>query len=135
MQRADGAAGLRWSPSRPRLALGVVGGGVLAGLAFWAIAGVLNGDGRGGKRRNSAISRPFALVKFFTRHAILASSAYGMMIRLHLDPVGMLMGVTPVDGRGGDRSGRRGAANSYKFKFRSSRARTRVAELLIIRIG
>jgi hypothetical protein len=35
-------------------------------------------------------------VKFFTRHAILAVAAYVMMVRLHLDPVGMFIGVTSV---------------------------------------
>jgi hypothetical protein len=35
-------------------------------------------------------------VKFFTRHVILGLVAYGMMVRLHLDPIGMLVGVTSV---------------------------------------
>ena len=42
------------------------------------------------------VSRGFPLVKFFTRHAILAFVAYVMMVRLHLDPVGMLVGVSSV---------------------------------------
>jgi hypothetical protein len=36
------------------------------------------------------------LVKFFTRHAILALAAYVMMVRLHLDPVGLLAGVSSL---------------------------------------
>ncbi|MGE0041787.1 MAG: hypothetical protein AB7H88_18765 [Vicinamibacterales bacterium] len=88
-------------PGRPRVALGVVGGGLLVGLSFWAIRGGVDGilaraaaggpDGaepRGG--------RGWALVKVFTRHAILAAAAYGMMVRLHLDPVGMLVGVSAI---------------------------------------
>jgi len=35
-------------------------------------------------------------VKSFTRHGILALAAYGMMARLHLDPVAMLVGVSSL---------------------------------------
>ncbi|MFP5378383.1 MAG: hypothetical protein ACLGHP_01220 [Vicinamibacteria bacterium] len=78
-------------PERPSVAAGVVGGGALAWLSYHAIrsavdAGLGGGAGAPGRRR--------ALVKFFTRHAILALAAYGMMVRLHLDPVGMLVGVS-----------------------------------------
>ena len=86
---------LLWQPGRPQLALGVLGGGVLTGLSFWAIAGLVNqatGTGETGEIRR--VSRSLALVKFFTRHVILALTAYGMMVRLHLDPVGMIVGVT-----------------------------------------
>ena len=38
----------------------------------------------------------FPLVKFFTRHAILALAAYGMMVRLHFDPLGLLVGVSSL---------------------------------------
>ena len=84
-------------PDLPRLALGVIGGGVLIGLAFWAIRGAVvqltAGPESGEKPRNS---RVFALVKFFTRHAILAFVAYGMMARLQLHPVGLLIGVSSM---------------------------------------
>lgn len=82
-------------PGGPRLAFGVLGGGALIGLSFWAIKGGVDGllrgtqggpGGRGG--------RVWLLVKIFTRHAILASAAYGMMVRLRLDPVGMLIGAS-----------------------------------------
>jgi hypothetical protein len=82
-------------PTEPRLALGVVGGGLLAGLSYWglrALADVVVHS------RNFAENRPsfrrFALVKFFTRHAILALAAYGMMARLELHPIGLLIGVS-----------------------------------------
>ena len=42
------------------------------------------------------ISPVFVLVKFFTRHAIVALAAYGMMVRLHLDPLGLLAGVSSL---------------------------------------
>jgi hypothetical protein len=88
---------LVWAPDRPRVAFGVVGGGVLSALALWVIAGAVGGWAR---RAESGEIRPktrgFALVNFFTRHVILALVAYVMMVRLHLDPVGMLIGVTSV---------------------------------------
>jgi hypothetical protein len=86
-----------WSPGRPQIALAVLAGGALVGLSMWAIGGVVNGlmmkSDRGEIR---PVSRAFPLVKFFTRHAILALTAYVMMVRLHLDPVGMFVGVTSV---------------------------------------
>ena len=81
-------AGL-WRPGDWRLPLGVAGGGALIGLAFWAIRGGVEGWLRAGA---SPAGRGARLVKFFTRHGMLALAAYGMMVRLHLDPVGMLIG-------------------------------------------
>ena len=76
-----------------RIAGGVLGGGVLVALSAWAIRGAVDGFlGTGGGRPSPAV----VLVKFFTRHAILALAAYGMMVRLHLDPVGMLAGVSSL---------------------------------------
>jgi hypothetical protein len=84
-----------YRPRQPQLALGVVGGGVLVGLAYWAIRGVADGlterAVEGQKRRDF---RGWALVKFFTRHAILAVAGYGMMTRLDLHPIGLLIGVS-----------------------------------------
>ncbi len=77
--------------------LGVLGGGLLIGLSFWAIRGTVDTLivlRSGGETRR--ISASFALVKFFTRHAMLALAAYGMMVRLQLDPVAMLVGVTSL---------------------------------------
>jgi hypothetical protein len=77
--------------------LGVLGGGLLIGVSFWAIRGTvdamiaLRSGGETGR-----ISTAFVLVKFFTRHAIVALAAYGMMVRLHLDPVGLLAGVSSL---------------------------------------
>jgi len=77
--------------------LGVVGGGLLIGGSFWAIRGtvdalvVLRSGGETGR-----ISMVFLLVKFFTRHVIVALAAYGMMVRLRLDPMGLLAGVSSL---------------------------------------
>jgi hypothetical protein len=88
---------LLWAPGRPQLALGVIGGGVLAALALWGLASAVNSIGGG---RKNGDFRPksggFSLVKFFTRYVILTAVAYVMMVRLHLDAVGMLVGVSSV---------------------------------------
>ena len=84
--------------------LGVLGGGLLIGLSFWAIRGTVDtltglaggSDNASDAGKTRRISTRFALVKFFTRHGILALAAYGMMVRLHLDPVGLLAGVSSL---------------------------------------
>jgi hypothetical protein len=80
-------------PGRWQVAAGVLGGGLLVALSAWAIRGAVDGFVRhdGGRAARAAV-----LVKFFTRHAILALAAYGMMVRLHLDPVAMLVGVSSL---------------------------------------
>jgi hypothetical protein len=80
---------------------GVLGGGVLVGISFWALRGVVDGvlgradatdEPSSGPRRAGGAS----LVKTFTRYAILALAGYGMMARLRVDPVALLIGVTSV---------------------------------------
>ena len=60
------------------------------GLSYWAIWSGIEGWTRPGT------SRGLQLVKFFTRHGMLALAAYGMMVRLHLDPLGLLAGVSSL---------------------------------------
>ena len=80
-----------------RAGVAVLGGGALIGLSFWAIRGAVDSlvamrlGGETGR-----ISTGFTLVKFFTRHGIVALAAYGMMVRLHLDPLGLLAGVSSL---------------------------------------
>ena len=77
--------------------LGVLGGGLLIGLSFWAIRGTVDALIALQKKDETGRNRPrFALVKFFTRHGIVALAAYGMMVRLHVDPLGVLLGVTSL---------------------------------------
>jgi hypothetical protein len=76
---------------------GVAAGGLLIALAFWAIRGSV--DGWIGVRLGGETAPKrarFQLVKFFTRHVILALAAYGMMVRLRVDPVAMLVGVSSL---------------------------------------
>jgi hypothetical protein len=88
-------------------AAAVVGGGVLMGISFWAIRSGVDdlvlrnrpsGHGAEGAKvdETGRKSTGFSLVKFFTRHAIVALAAYGMMVRLHLDPIGLLAGVSAL---------------------------------------
>ena len=80
-------------PGRWRVPGGVLGGGALVGLSAWAIRGAVDAWlSDGGGRPGGA----WLIVKFFTRHGILALAAYGMMARLHLDPVAMLVGVSSL---------------------------------------
>ena len=88
-------------------ALAVLGGGLLIAISFWTIkSGVDDLVLRNSLSRRSPEgakedetgrkSTAFSLVKFFTRHARVALAAYGMMVRLHLDPLGLLLGVTSL---------------------------------------
>jgi hypothetical protein len=72
---------------------GVLAGGGLIGVSCWAIQGAVDGLLSAGSPPKT---RSWLLVKFFTRHAILAAAAYGIMVRLHLNPVGMLVGVSSL---------------------------------------
>ena len=79
------------------LALGVLGGGLLIGLSFWAITGTVDAlVALRSSGETPAKSTALQLVKFFTRHGMLALAAYGMMVRLHLDPLGLLAGVSSI---------------------------------------
>ena len=80
-----------------RAGAAVIGGGLLIGISYEAIRAAA--DAAIALRESGETpsqSRRFPLVKFFTRHAILALAAYGMMVRLHLDPLGLLVGVSSL---------------------------------------
>jgi hypothetical protein len=100
------AAAVVWRPGDPRVALGVVGGGLLMAISYRGVRGGVDALAEAAERlsevpgtpanppREGRAARLFRFVKFFTRHAILALAAYAMIARLHLDPLGMLAGVT-----------------------------------------
>lgn len=79
-----------------RAAAAVLGGGALIAFSFWAITASVDGLIRRFQAETGAKRAGFPLVKFFTRHAIVAVAAYGMIVRLHLDPVGVLAGVSSL---------------------------------------
>ena len=81
----------------PLVALGVLGGGALIGLSFWAIRGTVDAlIAIRSSGETPGKSTGLQLVKFFTRHGILALAAYGMMVRLHLDALGLIVGVSSL---------------------------------------
>ena len=94
------AAGV-W-PDRPGRALGVLGGFALIAVSYRGIRAGVDGlwpttpDPAGHAVPSAPAPRPprAGFVKFFTRHAILASGAYVMMARFEFDPMAMLAGVT-----------------------------------------
>lgn len=116
----SGGALAAW-PDRPGRAAGVLGGLALIALSYQGIRAGVSGlqafvpaagaAGEGavpatgadagaaspGPPPAPAANAPPAsrgFVKFFTRHAILAGSAYVMMARFDFDPMAMLAGVT-----------------------------------------
>jgi hypothetical protein len=75
----------------------VIGGGLLISISYWAIRGAVDAAmARRPSDGSPSASTRLPLVKFFTRHAILALAGYGMMVRLHLDPLGLLAGVSSL---------------------------------------
>ena len=69
---------------------GVLGGGGLAALSYRGLkAGIFGGLGPDS-------GRAIALVKFFTRYAILAVAAYVMLARLRLPPWAVAAGVSSL---------------------------------------
>jgi len=106
------------------VAAGVVGGGVLIGVSYWAVRssidGVLalvgesdpgesgpGGPGPGRGSRVSAETRPGPVLqargralahglRFVGRYAVLAGLAYVMLVWLRLHPVGLILGVSSI---------------------------------------
>ncbi len=68
----------------------VLCGGGLAAVSYRGLKGVVDEGSSGGK------TAFWALVKFFTRHAILALVAYVMLARLRIQPIGLIVGATSL---------------------------------------
>jgi hypothetical protein len=83
-----------------RAGAGVLGGGALIALSYWAIKGGVDGflgaaTGSGETRRGT-LRLAFALLRFVGRYALLAFFAYVMIARLRLHPVGLLTGASSL---------------------------------------
>jgi hypothetical protein len=77
--------------------LGVLGGGALVALSYRGIkAGISVAMAPGADDERASRSVAIALVKFFTRYAILALAAYVIMARLRLPPVAVLAGASSL---------------------------------------
>jgi hypothetical protein len=81
------------------VALGVVGGGLLIGISYFAIKGGVSllapAEVRAADRRRAERRKRLAFAaRLVARYALLAVAAYVMLVRLRLHPVGMLAGVS-----------------------------------------
>jgi hypothetical protein len=96
---AMAAVALILARGSPRLAVAVLGGGLLAGVSYWSIrAGVstmvntaLSSDGAA-----LGIPRWRIAVQLAGRYALLALLAYVMIARLRLHPLGLLVGASSI---------------------------------------
>ncbi len=88
---------------RPDGAAGVLAGGALSGLSYWALKGAVNLVATlAGRRRPEGDREPplppgkrvLLAVKFFSRYALLAVAAYAMLTCFRVHPVGLMAGVT-----------------------------------------
>lgn len=81
-----------------RLAGGVLGGGVLAGISYRALRAAVAAIGPPlpGQEGKAAISPVRVAVGLTGRYALLLGAGYVMIGRLHLHPIGVLVGVSAV---------------------------------------
>jgi hypothetical protein len=77
-------------------ALGVVAGGCLVAVSYGAVKAGVGAMVRRVDGTRERGSRAWALVKFFTRHGILAVAAYEILVRWRLHPVGVLAGASSL---------------------------------------
>ncbi len=84
--------------------LGVVGGGLLAGVSYRTIKSGATALTASAAESSLEGKTPFprrrtlvhATIRFVTRHALLAILAYAMIARLRLHPIGLLGGASSV---------------------------------------
>lgn len=82
---------------RPDAAVGVLGGGLLAGASYWAIkSSVDRFAGRAGPVRGRKVAYAATAGLFVLRYALLVLGAYVMIARLRLHPVGLVVGASSV---------------------------------------
>lgn len=94
---ATALVALAIDPGRPSAALGVLGGGVLIGISYLAVAlavGAFFGEQGGDRGRQIGAKRALVIALFLGHYALLAFVAYVMIARLRLHPIGLLGGVT-----------------------------------------
>ena len=94
---------LVWRGGTPDVALGVLGGGVLVGVSYWAIKASVTRLTGALAQRAAAEPGPragprltLALAVFVLRYALLGLLAYVMIARLRLHPLGLIVGVSSV---------------------------------------
>ena len=91
------ATAAAWGVAGPRMAAGVLGGGLLIGLSLYTLGGgvaAVVSAASGG--RTDAGRAGKTLVKVVLRYALLGFLAYVMIARLRLHPIGLLVGATSI---------------------------------------
>jgi hypothetical protein len=91
------ATAVAWALVGSRMAIGVIGGGLLIGISFYTLGGgvaALVTSASGGNVPRGAVAR--SLVKLVLRYALLGFLAYVMIARLRLHPLGLLVGASSV---------------------------------------
>lgn len=86
-----------WVAWGPRMAAGVLGGGLLIAISLYTIGGgvsaiVAAASGQSPSRHSLGIT----LLKVVFRYALLGFLAYVMIARLRLHPLGLLVGATSI---------------------------------------
>ena len=85
---------------QPDVAIGVLGGGLLAAASYWAIKSSVDRftgrtrPSRGPRGRKAALAVATGLLA--ARYALLVLGAYVMIARLRLHPVGLVVGASSV---------------------------------------
>jgi hypothetical protein len=91
------SAALVLTRGRPNAAVGVLGGGLLIGVSYWAIKGGISALATMAAGAQAQPPRlGWTIVKLSGRYALLGFLAYVMIARLRLHPVGLLAGVSSV---------------------------------------
>ena len=78
---------------RSDMALGVLAGGGVAAISY---TGIKSGIDAVARRARAGRAARWALVKFFTRYAIVAAAAYLMMVRVRLHPAAIVTGASSL---------------------------------------
>jgi hypothetical protein len=84
------AASVIWG-GRSDVVLGVLAGGVVVAISY---AGIKSGVDAVAQRAREGRAARWALVKFFTRYAIVAAAAYLVMVRVRLHPAAVVAGAS-----------------------------------------
>jgi hypothetical protein len=86
------------APSRTDIVLGVLGGGLVSIVSFYAIRGTVDAVLRTMTRRQDGAAPGLGakVLKLAGRYALLALLAYVMIARLRLHPLGLLLGMTAL---------------------------------------
>lgn len=84
------AGGVTWAG-------GILGGGALAAISYWAIRSSVNAlVGAMGREGPSSGRTARGVLALLGRHALLGLAAYVIIVRLRLHPVGVLIGASAV---------------------------------------